>query len=329
MKVRRTLRNVSILILIILLVVIVLVGILYLYPTVSSYFQTFFSEEALAQPRTIYEIVLDNANFSIVFISVLFAIISVAVGIITFWGTRQIDRLEACRDNYLKDLKAMELFKEEIRRNQALDGQLTIAKIFFTQENYSKAWEHIKFLPNSLSYEVPYYKARILVNKEKGGDTNLRAIELLNKALADPNLTDDGRVNIYSFMGRTCLNMKDYKQGLVFSNMAIKINYTSLATQNQKAICLRHLQRLDKAIEVLEKIITIDESFSYAHYNLACYYCQYLPQDVSYRKLVLEHLARAITLWSEFKVYAKDDLDFQSIKDDPDFIKLIEIKKAT
>lgn len=312
--------------LIILLLVVILRGINFLLPAIKNIPKTpsiSISGISNAESKTIFEAVLNNANFAIIFISVLFALISVLVVIIAAWGTRSLNRLEESHKNYKKDLKEMEKFRKETSTNLTLDGQLTTAKIFYTQKDYSVAWEYIKDLPDTFSYEVPLYKGRILFNKEKGKNY-LRAIELLNKALEFPNITNEGKTVVCAFMSRVWIGAKNYKQGLIYAKKSIAEKYTYWTAHNQKAIALRRLGKLDKAIGTLKDVLKIDPTYSYAHYNLACYYCLLIENGISYKEKVIKYLKRAIELRPQFKESAKKDRDFDNIRQDSEFKELIK-----
>ena len=69
-----------------------------------------------------------------------------------------------------------------------------------------------------------------------------------------------------------------------------------------------------KAIEVFREALEKYPDNASGLYNLAC--CESLTGD---RDAALEHLRRAVELDERFREYAKNDTDFDPIRDDPEF----------
>lgn len=365
---------------ILILLLLIFHGVVFLSPLIKNIlkFSSIISSEL--KPQTVFEIALNSANFAVVYITVLFTIMGIVVALMSTWWYRSLKRLEKCQGDY-----------EKFKKNSPLDAKLTTAKIFYAQKDYSLAWEFIKDLPDEFSYEVPLYKGRILFKKEKGKNY-LSATELLNKALEFPNITKEGEAIVYSFMASIFIGAQSYKQALIYSKKSIAKKDMYWPAHINKAIAQRHLyglEKLHKAIETLENILKIDSAYSYAHYNLACYYCllfrrvaknefsqeqlqklmenkivkedrddkdyifwvvcgedelqkklpkieissseyiltiwqQSLEKETFYKEKIIRHLETAIKLRTQFKKTAEKDEDFDNIKEDPEFKKLIE-----
>lgn len=90
-------------------------------------------------------------------------------------------------------------------------------------------------------------------------------------------------------------------------------SHTSLAL----GWCFKRIGQLGLAIDALQTAIAIDNSVGILHYNLACYLALSGQSSSS-----LLHLARAIELDNRFRQLAANEVDFRSIRNEPDFQEL-------
>lgn len=80
----------------------------------------------------------------------------------------------------------------------------------------------------------------------------------------------------------------------------------------------RRTQSLDAAVETLQRAFEADPKDALAHFNLACY------RAVQHRAAeALALLANAVALEPKLKLLAKTEKDFDSIRDLPEFKKLL------
>ncbi|GEM_PF-3176405 len=263
-------------------------------------------------PKTMFEAMLNGANFAIAYISLLLAITAILVGYLIFWWGRKLDILRECNRDY-------EIFKQ----NAALQAPLITAKIFVIDERYSEAWEEIEDLRENFSYEVPLYKARILMGQKHGDYVFPVVMKLLNKALLFPGITTEIKSIIFREISRAYLQeKKDYGKALEYAEMAIKENYTHWSAYNAKALALRHLGNLDDAIKILEECIKGNNKYDVACYNLACYYTLKMEGEteanriLNFKNEAISKYQRAITLQPKNKDYSKTDRDLRSIWED-------------
>jgi len=78
------------------------------------------------QSDSIFNAVLGNANFSVVFISILFAIMSIIVTIIGIFWIPQMNKMMKMHQDY-----------EKFKRCSPYEANITTAKIFYLQERYN------------------------------------------------------------------------------------------------------------------------------------------------------------------------------------------------
>ena len=72
-------------------------------------------------------------------------------------------------------------------------------------------------------------------------------------------------------------------------------------------------EQYSKAAEVVRKALKSHPESARLHYNLACFDSK-AGADVA---TVAEHLARAIELYPGFKDFAREDADFEPVRNDP------------
>lgn len=82
----------------------------------------------------------------------------------------------------------------------------------------------------------------------------------------------------------------------------------------------KRLGRLDLAIEALEEAMCHDPAQPIIHYNLACYWA--LAKNI---RLSLEYLAQACEINASYRELVGAEPDFDSIRDDPEFIGLMNL----
>lgn len=86
-----------------------------------------------------------------------------------------------------------------------------------------------------------------------------------------------------------------------------------------KAWCLKRLSRLDEAIQTLRIASNHHPREALIQYNLACYFALRHDKD-----RCLSYLGIALRLGPEFVELIDDESDFDSIRDDSDFVSLVE-----
>jgi tetratricopeptide (TPR) repeat protein len=82
--------------------------------------------------------------------------------------------------------------------------------------------------------------------------------------------------------------------------------------------CHKRTDRIDLAIEDLDRALEIDSSEAIIHYNLACYWSL-----ARHRQHALQYLARAIEIDSNCRDLVHEEPDFDFVRDDPDFQTLV------
>jgi tetratricopeptide (TPR) repeat protein len=82
--------------------------------------------------------------------------------------------------------------------------------------------------------------------------------------------------------------------------------------------CYKRMNRLDKAISCLEELAKKQPEEAIAYFNLSCYYSLDRRREAS-----LVHLKKAVDMDKHYKELARQDQDYDFIRDDPEFKKII------
>lgn len=268
------------------------------------------------------ETILNNANFVIVYISFLFTIL----GILLLFSNKELNRIAMLRKDTEVELKKTEdelnkvrQFRDTVKKNFFLESQLTTAKVYCAQGDFSEAWERIKNLPEDLNYEVPLYKAIILMNQKVRAFS--RILQFLNKALDFSDLNNENKAIIYRHMGDAyvdkgdCENNKsDYEKALEYMEKAINENPGYWAAHNGKAMALKRLRKMDEAIKILEEVIVEERNYALAYYNLACYYSLESKERPNLKAKAIERYKEAIRLNPKLREFAKTDVELDNIR---------------
>jgi tetratricopeptide (TPR) repeat protein len=118
--------------------------------------------------------------------------------------------------------------------------------------------------------------------------------------------------------GKTLLQEKDYlRAGLLFKK-AISLRDSHIMAHLSLGLCLLRLGKSENALKEFEKALSFDPEYAPTHYNLATYYALAKDPDKA-----LTFLRKAITLFPETRNWAAKDADFDNIRNDPRFQKLV------
>jgi len=86
------------------------------------------------------------------------------------------------------------------------------------------------------------------------------------------------------------------------------------------AWCYKRIDQISSAIDALEKALQVDSNEAILYYNLACYWSL-----AGNKRQALIHLARALDIDEEYRELIADESDFDSIRNDPDFVNLTSV----
>lgn len=78
--------------------------------------------------------------------------------------------------------------------------------------------------------------------------------------------------------------------------------------------CCKRAHRLDEAIVALDRALVVGQGEAIVHYNLACYWSL-----AGHPERAIRHLARALDLDPRFRELVAGEVDFDPIRDLPDF----------
>lgn len=106
---------------------------------------------------------------------------------------------------------------------------------------------------------------------------------------------------------------------LDFANQAIKINPKAPVAYVNKGCACSELKLYDQELECYQKALEIDDSFTLAWYNQACYYAS----RVNNKEEAIKSLTRAIDLNEDIKKYVHEEDDFDNIRNAPEFKRLV------
>ncbi len=118
-------------------------------------------------------------------------------------------------------------------------------------------------------------------------------------------------------------HLKKYKGVIADLDIVIGIEPDNVYAHSNRALSLARLKRYDGAIKGFDRAIKCDPEYASAYYNKACAYALMdKPVDE-----ILELLEKAISLDPTSKSDAREDEDFVSLRDNPEFRELVGLPK--
>ena len=121
--------------------------------------------------------------------------------------------------------------------------------------------------------------------------------------------------------GITLGELGRHEQELASYDKAIEINPNNHRAWSNRSLALGQLGKYEQAFASLDRAIKINPNYVYAWYNKAATYALQNNLD-----LALENLKKAFSLNPELREYIKTDPDFDAIREDERFKKLMETK---
>ncbi|MBA7711037.1 Photosystem I assembly protein Ycf3 [subsurface metagenome] len=143
-----------------------------------------------------------------------------------------------------------------------------------------------------------------------------------DEALADYNRSLELRPDhpdTITNRGVTYNDMKRYDEALADFNHSLELKPDNPATLNNRGITYRHLERYDEALADFNHALELKPDDPSTLYNLACLFSLWGKTDDA-----LDNLEKAIDKDKKYKEKANKDEDFDNIREDPRFKKLIE-----
>ena len=151
------------------------------------------------------------------------------------------------------------------------------------------------------------------VNKRKLAGHALSALQQIKSPLGH-------KPYILFLKGQACRTIGDYRKAVNHLQQSAKLAPENIHAFLALGWCHKRCDEIELAIEVMETAVQIDGESAIAHYNLACYYA--LSGQV---KQAVFQLANAIDLNPDFANHVDSESDFDSIRDDPEFVASFEI----
>lgn len=148
--------------------------------------------------------------------------------------------------------------------------------------------------------------------------TNLK---IFDKALADLNkslnLSPNDPATLYS-RGNAYFDQKRYDEALIDYDHSLNLRPNDFNAIHNRALTYMMLNRYEDAVAELNRCIRLMPEHPNPYYNLACLFSRWGKPDEA-----LDYLKKAITIDKKYREKAKTDEDFDNIRDDPRFKKLI------
>ena len=143
-----------------------------------------------------------------------------------------------------------------------------------------------------------------------------RALRELDEILRSDEVTYE-----YHLLRGEALRAKsDHPAALDSFHKALQIRPDDLGSLMGLAWCFKRIDLLDQSIETMLRAYESHKDVPVVLYNLACYYSLAGEKD-----LALSWLGRALRMDRGFTKLVPRETDFDRLRDDPDFLHLIEL----
>ncbi len=144
---------------------------------------------------------------------------------------------------------------------------------------------------------------------------NLEPYIYYSKATLQPQKID---VNTYLDLGWDKIDEGKPLEAVEFFQKALVLNPNDAVAYLGWGVALGNLGRYEEAIEKYQKAVEINPKLAEAYYNLACAYSR-----LNQKGEAIKNLKKAIEFEAKWKEEAKTDKDFDNLRQDPEFKKLI------
>jgi tetratricopeptide (TPR) repeat protein len=112
----------------------------------------------------------------------------------------------------------------------------------------------------------------------------------------------------------------DYRPALDAFRKALEIKPEDLGALMGMAWCFKRIDRVSQSIETMLQAYGSHKEVPVVLYNLACYYSL-----AGEKELTLSWLGRALRMDRGFTKLVSKEADFDSLREDPDFLHLLEL----
>ena len=147
-------------------------------------------------------------------------------------------------------------------------------------------------------------------------------LERYDEALADLNRALELRPDdpdIFHNRGYFYYELNRYDEALADYNRSLELKPDDPETLSNRGMAYTKLERYDEALTDFNRSLELRPDYPIALYNLACFFSLQEKADDA-----LTYLEKAIIKDKKYQEKAKTDKDFDNIRDDPRFKKLIE-----
>lgn len=166
-------------------------------------------------------------------------------------------------------------------------------------------------------------------NPEKIRSRQLRAAEgylalnmpdhALRELDAIPEMGDE-QYQVFMLRGESLQLKKDHDRALAAFCQAHEQKPTDLVALMGMAWCFKRVDQLPRAIEAMKQAYQFHKEVPVVLYNMSCYYALAGDKDNA-----LSWLGRSLRMDRKFLDLIPTETDFDSLRDDPDFVRLLEL----
>lgn len=148
-------------------------------------------------------------------------------------------------------------------------------------------------------------------------------LDLPDRALRELNEivdTDEVTYEYYLLQGEALRAKSDHAAALDAFRKALAGKPDDLSALMGMAWCYKRIDRVDQSIETMQRAYESHKEVPVVLYNLACYYSL-----AGEKELALSWLGRALRMDRGFTKLVPRETDFDPLRDDPDFLHLLEL----
>ncbi len=132
--------------------------------------------------------------------------------------------------------------------------------------------------------------------------------------------TDEAAYEYHLLRGEALRAKSDHPAALESFRRALEARPDDLGVMMGMAWCFKRIDRLDQAIETMQRAYESHSEVPVVLYNLACYYSL-----AGEKGAALSWLGRALRMDRGFMKLVPGETDFDPLRDDPDFLHLLEL----